>query len=98
GPKVAEWMSTYLGRQIWPIRGWKYLRYIGYTPQGAPTGYHFVGLDRPRPRHEKARAGDGQSKVNHPGARQHRLACGRERGAGGSRARFPATLLARARV
>lgn len=42
GPKVAEWMSTHLGRQIWPVRGWEYLRYRGYTPR------------RPRPSHEKA--------------------------------------------
>lgn len=42
GPKVAEWMSGYLGRPVGPVRGWDYLRRLGYTPQ------------RPRPRHAQA--------------------------------------------
>lgn len=62
GPKVAEWMSAYLGRQIWPVRGWEYLRHLGYTPQGVPTKYHFVGQERPRPRHEKAADVEAQQR------------------------------------
>lgn len=42
GPKVAEWMTEHLGRPVGPVRGWDYLRRLGYTPQ------------RPRRRHEKA--------------------------------------------
>jgi len=42
GPKVARWMSSYLGRELDPARSWEYLGYLGYSPQ------------RPRPRHEKA--------------------------------------------
>jgi transposase len=50
GPKVAEWMSAYLGREVWPVRGWEYLRHLGYTPQ------------RPRPRHEKAADEEAQRR------------------------------------
>ena len=44
GPKTAEWMTQYLGRPVGPVRGWEYLRRLGYSPQ------------RPRPRHEEADA------------------------------------------
>jgi transposase len=30
GPKVAQWMSEYLGRFISPQRGWNYLRAMEY--------------------------------------------------------------------
>ena len=44
GPKVAAWMSTQLGREVSPQRGWDYLRRCGFTPH------------RPRPRHAQADA------------------------------------------
>lgn len=50
GPKVAVWMSERLGRHVWPVRGWEYLRHLGYTPQ------------RPRPRHEKAADEEAQRR------------------------------------
>jgi transposase len=40
GPKVAEWMSQLLGRQIHPQRGWEYLRAME------------MRLRRPRPEHQ----------------------------------------------
>src|SRR3954451_18432128 len=42
GPEVAAWMATRLGREVWPQRGWDYLRKFGYS------------AERPRPRHAKA--------------------------------------------
>jgi transposase len=42
GPKVAVWMGVRLGREVWPQRGWDYLRKLGYSAQV------------PRPRHAKA--------------------------------------------
>src|SRR5436305_5860554 len=42
GPKVAAWMGARLGREVWPQRGWDYLRKLGRSPQV------------PRPRHAKA--------------------------------------------
>src|SRR5206468_1452444 len=42
GPKVATWMAARLGREVWPQRGWDYLKRLGY------------GAQRPRPRHAKA--------------------------------------------
>ena len=42
GPKVAAWMAIRLGREVWPQRGWDYLRKVGYSAQ------------QPRPRHAKA--------------------------------------------
>ncbi len=62
GPKVAVWMSERLGRHVWPVRGWEYLRHLGYTPRGVPTKYHFVGHERPRPRHEKAADEEAQRR------------------------------------
>ncbi len=44
GPKVAQWMSSQLGRPVHPQRGWEYLRRLEFTPR------------RPRPRHAKADA------------------------------------------
>ena len=42
GPEVARWMSTLLGRDVAPQRGWDYLRKIGHRPLV------------PRPRHGDA--------------------------------------------
>lgn len=42
GPKVAEWMADYLGREVYAARGWDYLRRLGYAPL------------RPRGRHQEA--------------------------------------------
>src|SRR5690242_15593238 len=42
GPEVAAWMATRLGREVWPQRGWDYLKKLGYSAQ------------RPRPRHAEA--------------------------------------------
>ena len=42
GPKVAAWMAAWVGREVWPQRGWDYLRRLGHSPQV------------PRPRHAKA--------------------------------------------
>jgi len=50
GPKVAVWMIERLGRHVWPVRAWEYLRHLGYTPQ------------RPRPRHEKAADEEAQRR------------------------------------
>lgn len=42
--KVADWIAARLGRPVRPLRGWVYLRRLGYTRQV------------PRPRHAKADA------------------------------------------
>jgi transposase len=49
GPKVAAWMGSRLGREVWPQRGWYYLRRLGYSPQV------------PRPRHAKAASPEEQA-------------------------------------
>src|SRR5690349_15434423 len=33
GPEVAAWMGVRLGREVWPQRGWDYLRKLGYSAQ-----------------------------------------------------------------
>ena len=50
GPKVAAWMATRLGREVWPQRGWDYLRRLGHSPQV------------PRPRHAKAASPEEQAE------------------------------------
>jgi transposase len=40
--KVADWIGTKLGRPVAEVRGWEYLRRLGFTPQ------------RPRPRETRA--------------------------------------------
>src|SRR5918911_781015 len=47
GPKVAAWMGVRLGREVWPQRGWDYLRKLGYSAQ--------------RPRHAKAASPEEQA-------------------------------------
>src|SRR3954471_23111179 len=42
GPEVAAWMAAGLGREVWPQRGWDYLRKLGHS------------LQAPRPRNVKA--------------------------------------------
>jgi transposase len=49
GPKVAAWMGARLGREVWPQRGWDYLRKLGYSPQV------------PRPRHAKVASPEEQA-------------------------------------
>jgi transposase len=49
GPKVAAWMATRLGREVWPQRGWDYLKKLGYSAQ------------RPRPRHAEAASPEEQA-------------------------------------
>src|SRR3954451_1216482 len=49
GPKVATWMAARLGREVWPQRGWDYLKKLGYSAQ------------RPRPRHAKAASPEEQA-------------------------------------
>jgi transposase len=49
GPKVAAWMSTRLGRKVWPQRGWDYLKKLGHS------------LQMPRPRHAKAASAEEQA-------------------------------------
>jgi transposase len=49
GPKVAAWMGVRLGREVWPQRGWDYLRKLGYSAQV------------PRPRHAKAASPEEQA-------------------------------------
>ena len=49
GPKVAAWMGGRLGREVWPQRGWDYLRKLGHSPQV------------PRPRHAKAASPEEQA-------------------------------------
>ena len=49
GPKVAAWMATRLGREVWPQRGWDYLRKLGHSPQV------------PRPRNAKAASPEEQA-------------------------------------
>src|SRR5207245_4140341 len=49
GPKVARWMVARLGREVWPQRGWDYLRKLGHSPQV------------PRPRHAKAASPEEQA-------------------------------------
>lgn len=50
GPKVAAWMGARLGREVWPQRGWDYLRKLGHSPQV------------PRPRHAKAASPEEQAE------------------------------------
>src|ERR671938_1771417 len=50
GPQVAAWMSARLGREVWPQRGWDYLRKLGYSAQV------------PRPRHAKAASAEQQAE------------------------------------
>jgi transposase len=47
GPKVAAWMGVRLGREVWPQRGWDYLKKLGYSAQ--------------RPRHAKAASAEEQA-------------------------------------
>jgi transposase len=42
--KVADWIGATLGRPVAEVRGWEYLRRLGFTPQ------------RPRPRETRADA------------------------------------------
>src|SRR3954453_12533502 len=49
GPKVAAWMGARLGREVWPQRGWDYLRKLGHSPQV------------PRPRHAKVASPEEQA-------------------------------------
>lgn len=42
GRKVAVWMATRLGRRVGAVRGWEWLRRLGFSPQ------------RPRPRATRA--------------------------------------------
>jgi transposase len=56
GPKVATWMTSCLGRKVWPQRGWDYLRKLGYSSQV------------PRPRHAKA-ASDEEQEAFERGSR-----------------------------
>jgi transposase len=48
GPKVAVWMAARLGREVWPQRGWDYLRKLGHS------------LQAPRPRNVKAASAEEQ--------------------------------------
>jgi transposase len=48
GPKVAAWMAARLGREVWPQRGWDYLRKLGHS------------LQAPRPRNVKAASAEEQ--------------------------------------
>ena len=50
GPKVAAWMAARLGREVWPQRGWDYLRKLGHSPQV------------PRPRNAKAASPEEQAE------------------------------------
>ena len=50
GPKAAAWMAARLGREVWPQRGWDYLRKLGHGPQV------------PRPRHAKAASPEEQAE------------------------------------
>jgi transposase len=57
GPKVAAWLGARLGREVWPQRGWDYLRKLGYS------------LQTPRPRNAKAASAGEQDlyKKSSPG-------------------------------
>src|SRR5512147_324609 len=48
GPKVAAWMTARLGRNVWPQRGWDYLRKLEHS------------LQIPRPKHAKAARAEEQ--------------------------------------
>src|SRR5690349_24744272 len=50
GPKVAAWMAVRLGREVWPQRGWDYLRKLGHSAQV------------PRPRHAEAASPEEQAE------------------------------------
>lgn len=55
GKKVAQWISTQIGRPVPPKRGWIYLRDLGFTSQ------------TPRPRHREAdKVAQEQFKKNCP--------------------------------
>src|SRR3954470_23762462 len=58
GPKAAVWMGARSGREVWPQRGWDYLRKLGYS------------LQTPRPRNAKAASAEEQDqykKTRRPG-------------------------------
>src|SRR3954447_5862393 len=79
-PRVAAWMAIRLGREVWPQRGWGYLKKLGYSAQ------------RPRPRHAKAASPEEQAayKKSWPrrwasaasGSRVGRSRCGRSTSTG----------------
>jgi transposase len=61
GRKVAAWMSAELGRPVGEVRGWEWMRKLGFTPQrprpretradaGAQEGFKRGGSKRPSPR------------------------------------------------
>jgi transposase len=63
GPKVAAWMAARLGREVWPQRGWDYLKRLGYSARV------------PRPRHAEAAGAEEQAeyeKARRAGARAAR--------------------------
>jgi hypothetical protein len=80
GPKVAAWMAARLGREVWPQRGWGYLKKLGHS------------LHVPRPRHAKAASPEEQvaHKKSSPrrsasaasGTRDGRSRCGRSTSTG----------------
>ena len=70
GPKVAAWMGARLGREVWPQRGWDYLRKLGYSPQV------------PRPRHAKAASPEEQAAYKKSSPRAWTSAGGRSPDAG----------------
>jgi transposase len=41
GPKVARWIAQETGKeQVWPQRGWDYLKKLNYSPQ-SPRTHHY---------------------------------------------------------
>src|SRR3954464_764589 len=42
GPEVARWMAARFGREVWPQRGWDYLRKLGHGAR-VPRARHAQG-------------------------------------------------------
>src|SRR3982751_2563991 len=70
GPKVAARMAARLGREVWPQRGWDYLRRLGHSPQV------------PRPRHAQAASPEEQAAYKKSSPRRRGGGGGRDRTAG----------------
>src|SRR3954453_22963417 len=64
GPKVAAWMAIRLGREVWPQRGWDYLKKLGYSGPGHGTPRRRA----PRSRRRTKKAGRPGGQVPRGGA------------------------------
>src|SRR5918911_5032138 len=104
GPKVAAWMAARLGREVWPQRGWDYLKKLGYSRQvprprhaeaAGPEERAAYKKSSPRPWTSTARstptARSRCGRSTSTGSGRSRSCAGSGRPKGGGRSRTPAT-------